>query len=81
MANMNDEKAMLLQNLQDAGCDGATIECCMCMANESADIKMLPLLQKFRTCLLDEIHKEQGKLESLDYLIYQLKKKQNERNS
>lgn len=71
---------MLLQNLQDAGCDQATIDCCMSMANESADIiKMLPLLQKFRTCLLDGIHKEQDKLESLDYLIYQLKKKQNER--
>ncbi len=52
MANLNDEKAMLLQNLQDAGCDEATIEC----------------------CLLDGIHKEQDKLESLDYLIYQLKK-------
>ncbi len=65
---------MLLQNLRDAGCDQKMIDTCMNIANQNADVKMLPFLQEYRTSQLDRVHKEQDKLESLDYLMYQLQK-------
>ncbi|MDO4619473.1 MAG: hypothetical protein Q4B09_02525 [Lachnospiraceae bacterium] len=74
MANLLNEKDMLLQNLQDAGCDHDMIACCMQLAEQNSEVRMLPELQKFRGCLLEAMHQEQRKLECLDYLIYQLKK-------
>ncbi|SDM49067.1 hypothetical protein [Lachnospira pectinoschiza] len=74
MADITNKKAMLLQNLRDAGCDQKMIDTCMNIADQNADAKILPLLQEYRTCQLDRVHREQDKLESLDYLMYQLQK-------
>ncbi|KIR03627.1 hypothetical protein P261_02442 [Lachnospiraceae bacterium TWA4] len=75
MADITNKKAMLLQNLQDAGLDDEHIKCCMSMAEEYSDVKMLPTLLQYRTVLLDTIHEKQDKLECLDYLIFQLQSK------
>ncbi len=74
MADAKNKQAVLLENLQDAGCDCDLVEQCMDCCDEGELKKMLPKLRAFRTCLLESIHKEQDKLESLDYLIYQLEK-------
>lgn len=72
MADAKNKQAVLLENLQDAGCDCDLVKKCMECGNDAELKKMLPQLRKFRTCLLENIHKEQDKLESLDYLIYKL---------
>ncbi len=76
MANRNDSRAVLRQNLQDAGCDEQMTEYCMRMAERDAAMQMLPLLKRYRSRLLDGIHEQQDRLECLDYLIYNLNKQQ-----
>ncbi len=73
MEHIIDEKKALLQSLQDAGCDEETIHCCMRMADQYSEKSTIPLLMKFRGCLLESIHAEQDKLRVLDHLIFDLK--------
>ncbi|MDO4650070.1 MAG: hypothetical protein Q4B26_15635 [Eubacteriales bacterium] len=73
MEHKINEKEALLQSLQDAGCDEETIHCCMSMAEQYSERSILPLLMKFRGCLLEQVHAEQDKLRVLDHLIFDLK--------
>ncbi len=77
MANANDILAMLHENLVDAGCNQGDIECCMNMARNDKWNAMLPTLNSYRGQLLNNIHKEQSKLECLDYLIFKIGKEHN----
>lgn len=63
----------IIQNLRDAGCNDSVIadylkydECKCCNM-------LLCILNKQRNKLLENIHKEQKKLDCLDYLIYKIK--------
>ena len=53
MAHASDHRALLLQNLKDAGCDNETIQSCLSqfMRNDSAG--MLRILSQHRHNLLD----------------------------
>lgn len=67
-----DEKT--IQNLRDAGCELKTIALFL-QFHDAGKIKdQLYLLSDHRKKLLNGIHKEQAKLDCLDYLIYQLRK-------
>ncbi len=74
MANIHDKQELLLQNLQDAGLEEQQIERCLNQTKENNLQILLPFLMKHRSKLLQNIHEEQDKLDSLDYLIYQIKK-------
>lgn len=74
MAEANDTMGILYQNLADAGCSEKDIKCCMDMAQNGKWAEMLLALKSHRAALLDGIHDEQGKLDCLDYLIYQIGK-------
>ena len=72
MANLHDQQAMILENLQDAGCDehlcqeilhylcGAQIPYALC------------LLRQHKRQLLARLHDNEYKIDRLDYLMYQL---------
>lgn len=68
------EKEALLQNLQDAGCTQDIIE--QFIKNYDADnsVNQISILAEYRNNLLSKVHEEQGKLDCLDYLLFQLRK-------
>jgi len=61
------------QNLRDAGCD----EECICKfmedLNQGKAQEVLKLLEGHRRTLLDAMHREQKRIDCLDYLMYQMK--------
>jgi len=76
--NMNEPmtKDRLIQNLKDAGCSPKLREAYLDYGERGCDKMQLCLLAKQRAILLDKIHREQKKLDCLDYLVYQLKKQE-----
>ncbi|RHR31208.1 hypothetical protein DWX43_05715 [Clostridium sp. AF19-22AC] len=74
MAEASDTLGILYQNLLDAGCDEKTAECCMAYAKCGEWRKMLPLLSKHKTILLEIVHAGQKQIDCLDFLIYRINK-------
>lgn len=68
---MNDNER-IIENLTDANCDKAFIEKFM---NTSETSERLTMLEKHRKILLDIYHNTIKRLDCLDYLIYNIKKK------
>lgn len=64
----------VIQNLKDAGCSEGLIdqfqECC----RQGKEKEGIRLLRKHRDTLLDAMHREQKRIDCLDYLLYQMKK-------
>ena len=68
-------EADIVQNLKDAGCsDEAIARLLKCKDNK----ELLCLLSRHRAELLDDVHRCQKRIDCLDYLVYQLKKKNDE---
>jgi len=78
MAEATDTYGILYQNLIDANCDNSTVERCMRLAYDGKDAEMLSLLSRHRTSLLNMYHKSRKQIDCLDYLIYKIKKEQEE---
>lgn len=64
----------IIQNLKDAGCSREIISSFMEDIREDRTEEGMKLLTVHRRRLLDELHKEQKKIDCLDYLIYKMKK-------
>jgi len=64
----------LIQNLHDAGCSQQIIEQFMQSRKEGNIFCQMHILVKQRNLLLEDLHKDQNKLDCLDYLLFQLKK-------
>lgn len=77
MADASNKKDILLQNLQDAGCDSNIIFNCVTLVEKSRIADVIQLLKGYRTDLLNKVHKNQDKLDCLDFLIYKLQKEYN----
>lgn len=60
----------ITQNLKDAGCDSKMITEFF-DKNEKKD-EQLKILKRQRQRLLDRIHKEEKRIDCLDYLVYQM---------
>lgn len=75
MTSENNENAMI-QNLKDAGCDKDTITAFVKDLREEKITDGLKLLAVHRRSLLDKLHKEQKRIDCLDYLVYKLEKNQ-----
>ena len=71
--NANDENA-IMQNLIDAGCGEDLIAEFMEDLRKKNISKDLKLLAAHRRSLLDDLHKEQKRIDCLDYLVYKMKK-------
>ena len=65
----------VIQNLEDAGCDSKTVEEFPALNGEGKTGEQLKLLARQRQQLLDRVHKEERRIDCLDYLAYQLNKK------
>lgn len=70
----NESDDVLIQNLKDAGCDAQTIEKFMSDLQKGKEESSLKQLAIHRKKLLDSIHKEQKRIDCLDYLVYQMSK-------
>ena len=62
----------VIQNLRDAGCSQTTISRFMECLKNWAEKEELQILSRHRKTLLDRIHREERKIDCLDYLIYQM---------
>ena len=74
MAEANDKYGIIYQNLVDAGCNQKTIQCCMKLAQENNVEALLSQLRLHRKHLMEQTHIYQDNIDCLDYLIYSLKK-------
>ena len=74
MAEANDKYGIIYQNLVDAGCNQKTIQCCMKLAQENNVEALLSQLCMCRKHLMEQTHIYQDNIDCLDYLIYSLKK-------
>ena len=72
---MSDEA--VIQNLIDAGCGGDTAVTIFDDIRAGRISECLKLLSEHRRSLLDKLHKAQKQIDCLDYLVYQLEKKNN----
>lgn len=75
MGSGNYDEA-IIQNLRDAGCDGDTITAFVADIHEQKIAEGLKLLAAHRRSLLDDLHKEQKRIDCLDYLVYKIEKMQ-----
>ena len=81
MPEINDSQGYIRQNLLDAGCDRKTTESCMACFTAGAPVKMLPQLAKHRRTLLDALHREQKRIDCLDYLVYTIEKNEKQKEA
>ncbi len=77
MGSENNDEA-IIQNLVDAGCDRDTITAFVEDIHEEKIAEGLKLLATHRRSLLDDLHKEQRRIDCLDYLIYKMENGQRE---
>jgi len=70
---MDMTKEQIRGNLIDAGCDSSIIEQFESLDASGRQAEQERLLKCYRCQLMDRIHKEQKKLDCLDYLIYAMK--------
>ena len=74
MIGDRDRKETLIQNLQDAGCNQKIIDEFLDLLDKKQTDKIFILLSKYRSSLLESLHKNQKEIDILDYLIVDLKK-------
>lgn len=65
----------LLDNLKDAGCGPEFAERFLALESAGQYQEQLKLLSTHRRHLLDCLHREETRIDCLDYLVYQLEKR------
>lgn len=65
----------LLDNLEDAGCDFKFVERFLALERSGQYQEQLRLLSDHRWQLLEGLHREERRIDCLDYLVYQLEKR------
>ncbi len=74
-SNRNPYAYTILQNLKDAGCSDETVDAFMTLQEEGDYKEQIKLLSDHRKHLLDKLHRNQRRIDCLDYLIYQMEQK------
>ena len=64
----------LLDNLEDAGCDPELAQRFLVLERSGQYQEQLNLLSSHRRHLLECLHREQRRIDCLDYLVYQIEK-------
>lgn len=70
--NENPYAYTVVQNLKDAGCTDEMVERFMDLQDEEQQLR---LLSGHRKHLLEILHRDEKRIDCLDYLIYQMEKK------
>ncbi|HJG81771.1 MAG TPA: hypothetical protein K8V78_01525 [Lacrimispora saccharolytica] len=65
----------VLQNLKDAGCTDEMVEKFMALQDSEDEEQQIRLLSGHRKHLLKKLHKDEKRIDCLDYLIYQMQNK------
>lgn len=65
----------LLDNLEEAGCGPEFAERFLALESAGQYREQLKLLSDHRRHLLDRLHREERRIDCLDYLVYQLEKR------
>ena len=65
----------LLDNLEEAGCGPEFAESFLALESAGQYREQLKLLSDHRRHLLDCLHREERRIDCLDYLVYQLEKR------
>lgn len=73
---MYQSNESIIQNLEDAGCGKKLIQEFMMDLEQENNSDGIKLLRNHRRDLLEKLHEWQKKIDSLDYLIYQMTGKQ-----
>lgn len=64
----------VIQCLKDAGCNDEEIDCFLRCRGSGQPQEELALLGRYRDALLIRLHKNQKRIDCLDYLVYRIKK-------
>lgn len=80
MTNYMENTTAVIQNLKDAGCDEDTVNEFMELAKTRKKLSQLKLLERHRIILLETVHKNEKQIDCLDYLVYQMKKENENKN-
>lgn len=64
----------VLQNLKDAGCTDEMVEKFMTLQDNNEE-QRIRLLSNHRKHLLEKLHREEKRIDCLDYLIFQMQNK------
>lgn len=70
----NTSVQKIIQNLKDAGCNSKTVEQFIGLGEEGKTKEQLHLLALHRQRLLDRLHRNEKRIDCLDYLVYQMQK-------
>lgn len=74
MAEASDRYGVVFQNLSDAGCDFDTAERCTELILAEKYEQALALIKPQKKRLLEEIHANQKRIDSLDFLVYKIER-------
>ena len=74
MPEASDKRAILRQNLKDAGCNLDMIRRCEVLAQSEKQDELMQILSLHRRALLDAVHENERRIDCWDYLVYQLEK-------
>lgn len=77
---MEYSEERIVQNLRDADCDSSTIAAFVQEVRENKIAEGLKLLSLHRRGLLEKLHREQKRIDCLDYLVYTIKKTENKQH-
>lgn len=69
-----DSEEIIIQNLRDAGCDEKTVAGILNCVRSGRDPECFRMLKRQRSLLLDAVHREEKKIDCLDYLVYRMQK-------
>ena len=79
MANYMESPDSVIQNLEDAGCDSETVAQFMELGMEGNRQNQLKLLEQHRKRLLKKGHKNEKRIDCLDYLVFQMNKEEKDK--
>ena len=74
MANAADKTAVVIENLRDMGLDDEMTAKCLMLIEEKRYTEFEKLMKTYRQSLLDSVHKENDRIDCLDYFTYTLRK-------
>ncbi|WP_217704837.1 hypothetical protein [Victivallis sp. Marseille-Q1083] len=75
MAEPDEKAVLLLRNLKDAGCDTAMTEQFLAYEREGRSKDQRRLLFRQRNSLLQTVHKNQERIDCLDFLLHSVEQK------
>ncbi|MBS5063302.1 MAG: hypothetical protein KHZ58_05960 [Hungatella hathewayi] len=79
MANYMESPDSVIQNLKDAGCDSETVAQFMELGMEGNRQNQLKLLEQHRKRLLEKVHRNEKRIDCLDYLVFQMNKEEKDK--